>query len=90
MAVPVTEETPPPQPVHETTVRAPAAVTFQPVELMATESRLDESPILMASASALVPMFIVSQAAELQMEAVVALVLPKVKVPAVDLSKSLA
>src|SRR5204863_356385 len=71
-----------------TTVRTPAPVTFQPVELMAVVSRA--SPMVMVSASALVPSVIVSQAAELQKLVLVALVLPKVKAPAVVRSKLLA
>lgn len=58
----------------DTTLRAPAPVIDQPVELMAVVS--SASPIVMVSASALEPTDTESQLAELQMETDVALVLP--------------
>lgn len=74
--------------MEATPVKAPPIVRFKPVEANDRESRV--SPIVMVSASALVPMVTVSQPAELQMEAEVALVLPKVRAPEVERSKLLA
>ena len=74
--------------IDATPVKAPPVVRFKPVE--AKERASSVSPIVIVSASVLVPMVMVSQPAELQTEAEVAFVLPKVRAPAVERSKLLA
>ena len=72
----------------DTPVKAPAVETLRPVE--ASEKVSFVSPIVIVSASVLVPIVTVSQAAELQSETEVAFVLPRVKAPALVRSRSLA